>query len=464
MKLDLNATALAQIIQAELSGALHLATINEVAYDTRKLIRTEGVVFFALKGAKQNGSAYIESAYDKGIRNFVVAEQPLLLHPEANYFLVNDVLLALQKLATFHRTRITYPIVAITGSIGKTTVKEWIAHLLGEQFKVHRSPKSYNSQLGVALSLLALPLEGDLALIEAAVTKPGEMERLQAMIAPEYCVITKKSSGFRNEFPNEQAYCAALELLAKNAAWLLDGELFDPSTIANFEELIGDIPFSDPVRVYNAKIALACALHFGVCTAQAVRSLPKLANRLETFEGIQEATLINDAYTLDLLAFEGSLAFLNAAAKGKPKMVCCILAANQTQLKDDILSLLKAQQITHYYIWDKLPLVLPDITEHVVLIKGNQYELTEALLSKWKRKSHSTVVRYDLSALQHNLRLYQQTLAPTTQILAMVKAQAYGAGLDQIAQQLVQSGINYFGVAYADEGALLRQAGLNFLF
>jgi alanine racemase len=460
MKLDLNATALAHILQAELSGALHLATINEVAYDTRKLIRTEGVVFFALKGAKQNGLAYIESAYDKGIRNFVVAEKPLLLQPEANYFLVNDVLLALQKLATFHRTRITYPIVAITGSIGKTTVKEWIAHLLGEQFKVHRSPKSYNSQLGVALSLLALPLEGDLALIEAAVTKPGEMERLQAMIAPEYCVITKKSSGFRNEFPNEQAYCAALELLAKNAAWLLDGELFDPSTIANFEELIGDIPFSDPVRVYNAKIALACALHFGVCTAQAVRSLPKLANRLETFEGIQGATLINDAYTLDLHAFEGSLAFLNASAKGKPKMVCCILAANQTHLKDDILSLLKAQQITHYYIWDKLPSVLPDITEHVVLIKGNQYELTEALLSKWKRKSHCTVVRYDLSALQHNLRLYQQTLASTTQILAMVKAQAYGAGLDQIAQQLVQSGINYFGVAYADEGALLRQAGI----
>ena len=165
MKLDLNATALAHIIQAELSGALPLATVNEVAYDTRKLIRTEGVVFFALKGAKQNGSAYIESAYEKGIRNFVVAEQPLLLQPEANYFLVNDVLLALQKLAAFHRTRITYPIVAITGSIGKTTVKEWIAHLLGEQFKVHRSPKSYNYQLGVALSLLALPLEGDLALI-----------------------------------------------------------------------------------------------------------------------------------------------------------------------------------------------------------------------------------------------------------------------------------------------------------
>lgn len=460
MKLKLSQTAFADIIQAEMLGSNDPTCIQEVAYDTRKIVRTDGVVFFGLKGAKQNGLAYVESGYNQGVRNFVVEEQPSQLHPEANYFVVKDALSALQALAAFHRNRITYPVVAITGSIGKTTVKEWIAHLLGEQLKVYRSPKSYNSQLGVALSLLELPLEGDLALIEAAITKPGEMERLQAMIAPDYCVITNKSSGLRTEFPDQLAYTTALDLLAQSAKWIIDGEQLKPNTLANIEQLIDAIPFSDPVRVYNAKIALACAAQFGVCTPQAVQSLPKLANRLETFEGIQGATLINDAYTLDLLAFEGSLAFLNAAAKGKPKMVCCLLAANQTHLKEDILSLLEAQQVLHFYIWDQLPVVLPDITDHVVLIKGNQFELTEALLSKWKRKSHSTVVRYDLSALQHNLRSYQQTLAPSTQILAMVKAQAYGAGLDQIAQQLVLSGVNYFGVAYADEGVLLRQAGI----
>ena len=460
MKLKLSVTAFTEIIQAELRGSGTEGLLQEVAYDTRKIVRTEGVVFFGLKGAKQSGLAYVESAYQQGVRNFVVEEQPQQLHPEANYFIVKDALLALQKLAAFYRQNIKYPIVAITGSIGKTTVKEWIAHLLGEHLKVYRSPKSYNSQLGVALSLLALPLDGDLALIEAAVTKPGEMERLQAMIAPDYCVITNKSSGHRNEFPDQEAYAAELELLAKNAKWVINGEQFKSNTIANFDDLVGAIPFSDPVRVFNAKIALACALQFGVCTTEAVRLLPKLANRLETFEGIQGATLINDSYTLDLLAFEGSLAFLNSTAKGKPKMVCCLLAANQAHLKEDILSLLEAQEVSHFYIWDKLPVVLPDITDHVVLIKGNQYELAEALLAKWKQKSHSTVVRYDLSALQHNLRVYQQTLAPTTQILAMVKAQAYGAGLDQIAQQLVRSGINYFGVAYADEGVLLRQAGI----
>lgn len=458
MNLKLTITAFAEITQAEMLGSNELIFIREVAYDTRKIVRTEGVVFFALKGAKQSGLAYIESAYDQGIRNFVVEEQPRKPHPEATYFMVKDALLALQKLAAFHRQNIKYPIVAITGSIGKTTVKEWIAHLLSEQLKVYRSPKSYNSQLGVALSLLALPLDGDLALIEAAITKPREMERLQAMIAPDYCVITNKSNGLRNEFPDQGAYAAALELLAQNVKWVINGEQLNTNT--NFEELVGAIPFSDPIRTYNAKIALACALQFGVCTTEAVRLLPKLANRLETFEGIQGATLINDSYTLDLLAFEGSLAFLNSAAKGKPKLVCCILASNQAHMKDAILQILATHHIDQYFIWDALPEILPDITNHVVLIKGNQQQLAEALLAKWKRKSHSTVVRYDLSALQHNLRVYQQTLAPTTQILAMVKAQAYGAGLDQIAQQLVRSGVNYFGVAYADEGVLLRQAGI----
>ena len=141
-------------------------------------------------------------------------------------------------------------------------------------------------------------------------------------------------------------------------------------------------------------------------------------------------------------------------------MVCCLLAPNQSSSKPAIIALLEAQQITQYYIWEALPSELPDITNHAVLIKGNQYALTEALLSKWKQKSHSTTVSYDLSALGHNLRQYQQSIAPATKVLAIVKAQAYGAGLDQIAQQLVRNGINYFGVAYADEGVLLRKAGI----
>lgn len=460
MKLDLTARILAKIIDADLIGDLHSALINEVAFDSRQLRRTDGVVFFALKGPKQSGANYISSAYKLGIRNFVVEELPKPLLPEANYLVVRDSLFALQRLAAFHRQRITYPILAITGSIGKTTVKEWIAHLLGEQLKVYRSPKSYNSQLGVALSILTLPLDGDLAIIEAAISKPKEMQRLQEMIQANYCLVTTKNKGTRHEFSSAADYAQDLLLLTKDVQWVLDGDEFDPSKIDNFEQLALSIPFTDPIRIQNAKLALACALQFGECTAQSVAQLPNLANRLETFEGINGAVLINDTYTLDLIAFEGALAFLKSSSDARPLMVCCLLAPTQARIKPAILALLQAQQITNYYIWETLPEKLPDISNHAVLIKGNQYALTEALLSKWKQKSHSTIVRYDLSALGYNLKQYQQTLGPTTKVLAMVKAQAYGAGLDQIAQQLVRNGINYLGVAYADEGVLLRKAGI----
>ena len=460
MKLSLTHAQFIDILGATCIGAQTNLMVQEVVYDSRKISRSDGVAFFGLNGPKQSGFDFVTDALQKGIRALVLDQQPTEVHPDANYYIVPNVLEGLQKLAAFHRQRISYPLLAITGAIGKTTVKEWIYHLLAGQLNVQRSPKSYNSQLGVALSLLQLPVEGDLALIEVAVSKPGEMEKLQAMLAPNYVVITTKNTGFRHEFSSDAAYHQALDYLTIGADWVIDGDKQEAFTTETSNSLIDKIPFNDPVRVHNASVAIACALHFGACSSKDVAELPKLANRLETFEGIQGATIINDAYNLDLLAFEGSLAFLNAAAKDQPKLVCCLLAANQKHLKQDILSLLEAQQIDQYFIWDALPAILPDISNHVVLLKGNQHLLAEALLAKWKRKSHSTMVRYDLSALQHNLRQYQQSLAPTTQILAMVKAQAYGGGLDQIAKQLQAGGVNYFGVAYADEGVLLRQAGI----
>ncbi|MDP5066034.1 MAG: alanine racemase [Crocinitomicaceae bacterium] len=460
MKLNLTHAQLTDLLGAAHIGAPTTALVQEVIFDSRKISRSEGVAFFGLNGPKRSGFDFVAPAYAKGIRIFVLDQQPAEVYPDATYYIVEEVLAALQQLAAFHRKRINYPIVAIAGAIGKTTVKEWIYHLLAGQSKVQRSPKSYNSQLGVALSILQLPLEGDLALIEAAVSKPGEMEKLHAMIKPNFVVFTTRNAGFRHEFGSDAAYSQALDRLTIDCEWVLDGDQPAELSTESAKALFENIPFKDPVRLHNAKLAIACALRFGPCTSKDVAELPKLANRLETFEGINDATLINDAYTLDLLAFEGSFAFLKSVAKGKSSMVCCLLAENQAHLKEEIIGLLLANHIDNYFIWTTLPAVLPDISNQVVLIKGNQHLLTEALLAKWKRKSHSTVVRYDLSALQHNLRHYQQSLAPTTQILAMVKAQAYGAGLDQIAKQLLAGGVNYFGVAYADEGVLLRQAGI----
>lgn len=460
MKLNLTATELVQIIGAKSIGPLNDVLISEVAYDSRNINSSQGVVFFALEGAKENGAKYINDAYQKGVRCFVLTTIPAHLEAAALYFVVPDTLKALQNLAAYHRKRLAYPILAITGSVGKTTVKEWLAYLLEPYLKVYRSPKSYNSQLGVAISLLALPLDGDLALIEVAVTKPGEMERLQAMLAPDYCIITNTTKSLRHEFTHDKAYQEALELLADGTKWQLNGNIQALAQPEQFKTLTSFLPFTDPVSVYNAQLAIAAALQFHSIEATQIAEIPALANRLETIEGINGAVLINDSYNLDLNALEASLTFLKAKAQGKPLMVCCVLDEVHKDLKEPISQLISAQQITNFYIWNEIPFDLPDISGHFVLIKSSKPRHAALLMGKWKLKSHSTQVRYDLGALAHNLRQYRAGLNVKTKILAMVKAQAYGAGIVQIAQHLQSGGIDYFGVAYADEGVLLRQAGI----
>ena len=460
MKLAIPISDFQHILGAQLEGECTSSDlIQEVIYDTRKIIRTSGVAFFALNGPKQSGHQYIQKAYELGVRYFVVEKLPLENYPAAVFLKVTDTLKALQKLAKSRREHIKYPIVAIAGSIGKTTVKEWIHHLLAGQLHVVRSPKSYNSQLGVALSLLELPLDADLAIIEAAATKPGEMAALQAMIQPQFGIITNCLIR-GNEFKDTSQFEAEIQVLMEECSWVLDGEKIQIENKIPFDELVENIPFKDPASIQNAKIAIACALQFGKISQKNVTSLPRLALRLETIDGVNDSVLINDSYTLDLVAFEGSLAYLKTLAVGKKPMVCCYLKSDQKEQQEAIESLIKACGIDEYYFWEGLNQDLPILNNHVVLIKGNDYLATEKLLENWRLKKHSTSVSYDLSALDHNLKRYQQILRPETQLLVMVKAQAYGAGHGQWVAQLLRSGANYLGVAYADEGRELRNAGV----
>src|SRR5690606_28218970 len=160
--------------------------IHDLAYDSRKIRNAEHSLFFALKNIR-DGHTFILDAYQKGVRAFVVSRDDIdtALFPEASFFWVDDVLKTLQELARYHRQQFRKPIIGITGSNGKTIVKEWLAQLLQEDKKVYQSPKSYNSQLGVALSLWNLSDDYDCAIIEAGISLPGEMDHLEAMISPD---------------------------------------------------------------------------------------------------------------------------------------------------------------------------------------------------------------------------------------------------------------------------------------
>ena len=181
----LNLATLAQIIEGSLQGDKK-QTVNSVATDSRLVTRTEGVVFFALETIKNDGHRYIPELAKKGVRNFVVTQAPDI--EGINCIEVDDTLEALQKLAQHKREHLKGKVIGITGSNGKTVVKEWLFQILSHTHKVYRSPRSYNSQLGVALSLINADAEADFVIIEAGISQVGEMDRLTAMIKPDIAI------------------------------------------------------------------------------------------------------------------------------------------------------------------------------------------------------------------------------------------------------------------------------------
>jgi alanine racemase len=206
MKLELTYTDFCFQINGKHEDAPYPHLIQEVVYDTRKINPSAGLVFFALTGSFRDGHSFISNAYEKGVRVFVVQHVPAHHWKDAHFIIVDHTLASLQLLAKNYRNHLAYPILAIAGSLGKTTVKEWLYHLLAGKLEVFRSPKSFNSQLGVALSLLHLPKHADLAIIEVAATKPGEMGILAEMLRPTHGILTNLLPSHANEFNDFQQY------------------------------------------------------------------------------------------------------------------------------------------------------------------------------------------------------------------------------------------------------------------
>src|SRR5450432_1242853 len=179
------------------------AVIEHLLPDSRKVLFPASSVFFALKGSRRDGHSFLSEAYDKGVRNFIVSnEKDTGLPADANLIVVKDTLQALQQLAAYHRKQFSFPVIGISGSNGKTIVKEWLNQLLEEKYAIVRSPKSYNSQLGVPLSVWQMNQQHTLGLFEAGISQSGEMDKLEKIIQPTMGIFTNigeaHSEGFLN--------------------------------------------------------------------------------------------------------------------------------------------------------------------------------------------------------------------------------------------------------------------------
>ena len=347
---------IAQLLQAERIGNSE-GTIKWLLTDSRSLGFPEETLFFALVTGRGDGHRYIADLYNRGVRHFVVSKrlsaEELQSMPEANFLLVEDTLSALQLLAEKHRIRHEIPIVGITGSNGKTVVKEWLSQLLGSDFRVARSPRSYNSQVGVPLSVWRIDEHTDVALIEAGISQHHEMRRLHNIIRPTIGVFTNIGGAHQENFASLQDKCREkLELFrdcdiiiyngdneevcegvnhtlqtSREIAWSCrdaDKPLFISSinktetstTITyNYIGIKGQytIPFTDDASVENSIHCLAVCLYLMLPSekiAERMAQLEPVAMRLEVKEGKNGSTLINDSYNSDIASLDIALDFM----------------------------------------------------------------------------------------------------------------------------------------------------------
>ncbi|MDZ4668448.1 MAG: bifunctional UDP-N-acetylmuramoyl-tripeptide:D-alanyl-D-alanine ligase/alanine racemase [bacterium] len=520
--------------------------VLHVLIDSRKLIFTEQALFIAIKGAHNNSHNYLQDVYDAGVRNFIVEESnyhkaQIKGLVQANIYQTPYGIKALQSIAKLHRQQFNYPVIGITGSNGKTIVKEWLAHLLKDHVHIVRNPKSYNSQIGVPLSVLQMQDVHQLGIFEAGISEPQEMQVLQEIIQPTIGIFTLLGDAHDEGFASKQLKLQEKQLLFKNCEKVIYSaeqdnvhEFFsglnqshvepkfpnsslnqpckkyiswsriDPKSEFYIQTKIGvhstqltchqtqiEIPFTDQALIWNACTCLTYLLLEGIDLTQILpkfSDLPVLDMRLQLKEAHQNCLLINDSYSADLGSLKIALEFMEQHAEGFEKTVILsdFLESGKSDevLYETIANLLAAHQVhcfigigsaigkhphlfktkqTYFYESTQSFLKqfeLTDFHQQIILLKGARSFAFERI-GKWlEKKTHQTIFEINLNALVHNLNVYRELLKPQVKVMAMVKAFSYGAGSYEIARILNFNRVDYLTVAYADEGVVLRKAGI----
>lgn len=466
MNLNLSHNELVKIINGTYNF-LSDENIHVVYYDSRLINSTQKGVFFALKD-RRDGHDFVQKAYDKGIRTFVVSK-PVDLPKDTVIINVKDTLLALQQLAKHHRNQFSYPVLAITGSLGKTTIKEWLYFLLSKDKNIIRSPKSFNSQIGVAISLLGMTEAHDLAIIEADISHPNEMDCIEDMVSPTLGIYTGVGHFYKDNFESQKEHVAEHLKLFKYANFTFALEKHKSELRRNKinAEIIKDthwkeIDFSQFSYPDNRKIALYVAEFLGVDRKEILQKatqLPSLSHRMEVFEGVDNNLIIDDSYNIDIDALEQALAYQFSSDERQDKIVVLDLSFVDSSRKTALLERVEAYQPKKLFLIEngEIPQELKEIKNSSILFKGSYRSNLKDIVLLFKNRKHETWVEFDLKAIEHNIKVFQNKLPEGVKTLVMVKASSYGTGDVNIPHFLQQIGVDYLGVAYTDEGATLRE-------
>ncbi|MDQ6813485.1 MAG: Mur ligase family protein, partial [Bacteroidota bacterium] len=349
--------------------------IDHLLVDSRRVVFPAATLFFALSSSRRSGAAFIEELYKRGVKCFVVTRG---FYDEkfggANFLFVDDPLKALQKLAAFHRKQFEIPIIGITGSNGKTIVKEWLYQLLHTDYNIVRSPKSYNSQIGVALSVWQINGANTLAIFEAGISEVGEMDFLENMIKPTIGILTNVGAAHSAGFESKEQKVREKLKLFKNAytivsnnqdtivnivvASIAKDKLFiwgdghadvrineitksanqsKITAIYNGRNISISIPFTDNASIENAISCWSLLLYLSVVDTVIARRMQQLQSvemRLQLKKGINNCSIINDAYSNDLSSLRMALDFLHQQA-GNQSTTVVLSDLGETSISDE---------------------------------------------------------------------------------------------------------------------------------
>ena len=395
---------IASIIKAKTFSTNVDAGIEHILLDSRKLLFPAASIFFALDGPRRKGNLFISELYHKGVRCFVVdeifTEADVLDFRDADFLQVPDVLQALQLLTAFHRQQFTIPVIGITGSNGKTIVKEWLYQLLQPNHQIIRSPKSYNSQIGVPLSVWQMNAQHTLGIFEAGISQPDEMQKLAKIIAPTIGVVTNIGEAHGEGFLNiRQKINEKLKLFVKSDVLIYGADDLDlneavnlfknnvraghPFEIFNWSKkdsatlqiigvesinsqttisaqwkddaIIFTIPFTDTASIENAITCCCVLLYLGIeinAIAERMLQLKPVEMRLELKQGINNCSIINDSYNADINSLAIALDFLQQQQQHAKRTLILsdILQSGKTsgELYDDVAAILEQKNINRF--------------------------------------------------------------------------------------------------------------------
>lgn len=526
--MNLSVDEISRIISAEVTGYCELdKKFWRIEIDSRHIVYPETSIFVAINGVHHKGKDFIPGLIKKGVKVFILDES-IQYQSEVTYLKVHNSLFAIQELAIAVRNSFKIPVVAITGSNGKTIIKEWLGQILSTKYSVCKNPKSFNSQLGVALSVLQLQENHEIGLFEAGISQAHEMDRLAHIIQATQGIFSNlgdaHDSGFidRSSKLNEKLklfetckffyYCGDDDFVyqqiynqpnAKSWGFKIHNEIqiaYVDSSEAEVKIVISrnnekkqfQIPFQDKASIENLVPCILTAIDFGISDFEIQKVLYELKGfkmRLERKDGVKGSILVNDSYSLDVNSLKLSFQFADRQSQTSERILIIsdfpggkVEDRNYSELLELIISYNFKLILT---VGERIKIIhrlLPadfknrnfestedliqnlnefNFTNSLVLVKGSRKFRFERIIDELSLSNHESILEVNLKSIAHNISVYKKYLKPETEVIAVVKAAAYGSGHYEVAKYLEHLGISILAVAYQDEAIHLRSKGIH---